>query len=95
MRLFGSRSKQKAEDGARPKYKAELTFSSTGATEELDEAFDSREEAQAAAEEWLNNYYTGGEVLRNSNPGDYGGFDDDEDDEDDEDVDLEIFEVDE
>lgn len=77
------------------KYNAILKFSDGHEVSLMDEfpydgPFDTAEEAQEAAEEYLNDLRTGAEVLNMSNPGDYP-----EPDDDDFDADLEIVEIDE
>jgi len=42
-----------------------------GDTEELDDLFDSYEDAEQEALEYISNWHAGGEVLELSNPGDY------------------------
>ena len=77
MRLFG----------ARRRYKVEVTLPD-GTTEELDEVFDTREDADAYGLQWCSNYTAGGEVLHLS-----AGLDEEDIDGDD-DVDFEVIEVD-
>jgi len=78
-----------------PKFKVVINYQN-GETDELDELFDSYEEAEYMALDAISCWHTGGEVLELSNPGDYPydpddepSYDifeqDDEDDEDDED----------
>ena len=79
-----------------PKFKVVINYQN-GDTDELDELFDSYEEAEREALEYISNWHTGGEVLELSNPGDYPynpddepdfdiiEVDDEEDNEDDED----------
>jgi hypothetical protein len=75
-----------------PKFKVVINYQN-GETYELDELYDSYEEAEEAALEDISNWHAGGEVLELSNPGDYPYDPDDapdydifeEDDEDDED----------
>ncbi|MCB9196557.1 MAG: hypothetical protein H6598_10060 [Flavobacteriales bacterium] len=82
------------------KFRVVINFSD-GDTEELDDLFDSYEDAEREALEYISNWHAGGEVLELSNPGDYPyepddapdydifeeDEDADEDDEDDEDDD--------
>lgn len=57
-----------------------------GTTEEHEETFQSREEAETYALEWISNCNTGGEVLNMSNAGDHPWSEDDE-------PDFEVIEV--
>ena len=76
------------------KFRVVINFSD-GDTEELDDLFDSYEDAEQEALEYISNWHAGGEVLELSNPGDYPYepdnepdydiFEEDDDDEDDED----------
>lgn len=87
MRLFGARRTGRRDGARRKKYKVEITFP-YGATEELDEVFDTEEEAAAYGLEACNNYRAGGKVLRLS-----AGLDEEDVDGDD-DCDFEVIEVD-
>ena len=60
-----------------------------GTTHEEEEIFRDGKEAEAYGLDQLNNYNTGGEVLRMSNPGDYP-LNEDEDDS----ADFDVIEVD-
>jgi hypothetical protein len=81
-----------------PKYKVVINYSN-GDTDELDELYDSYEEAEEQALEYISNWHAGGEVLESSNPGDYPYdpddapdydiFEEDDDDEDQDDDDNE------
>lgn len=84
------------------KFRVVINFSD-GDTEELDDLFDSYEDAEREALEYISNWHAGGEVLELSNPGDYPYepddapdydiFEEDEDaDEDDEDDDEDDYE---
>ena len=64
-----------------PKFKVVITYSN-GDTDNIDELFDSYEEAEEAALEYISNWHAGGEVLELSNPGDYPYEPDDEPDYD-------------
>jgi len=64
-----------------PKFKVVINYQN-GETYELDELYDSYEEAEEAALEDISNWHTGGEVLELSNPGDYPYDPDDEPDYD-------------
>ena len=56
--------------------------------EEVDEVFETEEEADEYGSDCVSNYYEGGRILEMSNPGDYP-FDEDEE------VDYEVIEIDE
>ncbi len=56
--------------------------------EEMDEVFETEEEADEYGADCVSNYYEGGRILEMSNPGDYP-FDEDEE------VDYEVVEADE
>ena len=51
-------------------YKVVMTYPD-GETDEMDEEFDTYEEADEYGLECCSNYETGGEILYMSNPGDY------------------------
>lgn len=68
-------------------FKVKLTFSD-GDTQEMDGLFDTEDEAEEYALEWISEYHLGGDMLNMSNPGDYPL--DEEDD-----VDFEVIEIDE
>jgi hypothetical protein len=69
------------------KFRVVINFSN-GDTEELDDLFDSYEDAEQEALEYISNWHAGGEVLELSNPGDYPYEPDNE-------PDYDIFEEDE
>ena len=56
-----------------------------GSTEEGDEVFDSWEDAEQYAVQWISDYHAGGEVLHLSNPFDYPN-------DEDEDVEFDVIE---
>ena len=66
------------------KYKVVMTYPN-GEEEEMDEIFDTEEEADRYGLECISNYKAGGEILNLSNPGDWPL--------EDEDPDFEIIEV--
>lgn len=68
-------------------YKVVMLYSD-GTQEELDEIFDTEEEADEAGMQACSDYREGCEIMNLSNPGDYPLYDDD-------DVDYEIIEIDE
>ena len=61
-----------------PKYKVVMEYY-TGETEELDEIFDTEEEAEEYGLNCCGNGKAGREILHMSNPGDYPYDEDDED----------------
>lgn len=58
------------EHSSGTKYKVTLSLPD-GTTEEVDELFDSWEEADAGAAQWSSDYFVGNEIMHMSNPGDY------------------------
>lgn len=65
-------------------YKFMLYFAD-GDTEESEDEYDTWDEAEQGACDWIGNYETGAEVLHLSNPGDY--------EEEPEEVTVKIFET--
>ena len=72
------------------KYKVIFTFPNGNTEEDDDGPYDSIEEANDAALQWISDYDTGGEVLNLSNPGDYP-YDPDEAGQ----IDFDIIEIEE
>lgn len=69
-----------------PKFKVVINYQN-GDTDERDELYDSYEEAEYAACDYIGAWHVGGETLELSNPGDYPYNPDDE-------PDFDIIEVD-
>ena len=76
-----------------PKFRVVINYQN-GDTDKLDELFDSYEDAEYEALEYISNWHAGGEILELSSPGDYPYdsddapdydiFEEDEEDEEDE-----------